>query len=112
MAITHRLISMRQKLASMNISLPAALRIQLEKKLARHSYSSASEYVRELVRRDLQREAIEKVDTLLLEGLKAGPATPMTEGDWEDLRRIASRLSKRRHVARTPPTSRRKARSR
>jgi antitoxin ParD1/3/4 len=103
---------MRQKLATMNISLPAALRTQLEKKLARHSYSSASEYVRELVRRDLQREAIEKVDTLLLEGLKSGPATPMTENDWQGLRRIASRPPKRRHATRTPPTPRRKTRSR
>jgi len=103
---------MRQKLATMNISLPAALRTQLEKKLARHSYSSASEYVRELVRRDLQREAIEKVDALLLEGLKSGPATPMTEGDWQDLRRIATRPSKRRHATNTPSTPRRKARSR
>lgn len=105
--------SMRQKLATMNISLPAALRAQLEKKLTRHAYSSASEYVRELVRRDLQREAIEKVDALLIEGLNSGPATPMTEGDWQDLRRIASRPPKRRHAnTRARPTPRRKARSR
>jgi antitoxin ParD1/3/4 len=104
---------MRQKLATMNISLPAALRTQLEKKLARHAYSSASEYVRELVRRDLQREAIEKVDAMLLEGLNSGPATPMTEGDWQDLRHIAGAKPKRRHAApRTRPTPSRKARPR
>jgi len=103
---------MRQKLATMNISLPATLRDQLEQKLARHAYSSASEYVRELVRRDLQREAIEKVDALLLDGLRSGPATPMTEADWQDLRRVASQ-PKRRHAApRTRSTPRRKARSR
>lgn len=104
---------MRQKLATMNISLPAALRTQLEKNLARHAYSSASEYVRELVRRDLQREAVEKVDALLLEGVKSGPATPMTGNDWQDLRRIASRKPKRRHaVTRARPTPRRQARPR
>jgi Arc/MetJ-type ribon-helix-helix transcriptional regulator len=48
---------MRQKLATMNISLPAALRDQLEQKLARHAYSSASEYVRELVRPWQTRQA-------------------------------------------------------
>lgn len=96
----------------MNISLPATLRAQLEKKLARHSYGSASEYVRELVRRDLQREAIENVDALLLEGMKSGPATPMTDDDWQGLRNIARRPSKRRHATRTAPTSRSKARSR
>ncbi len=111
--MTGRLNLMRQKLATMNISLPAALRAQLEKKLVRHAYSSASEYVRELVRRDLQREAIEKVDALLLEGLNSGPATPMTKSDWQDLRRIASRPPKRRHAdTRARPTARRKARSR
>jgi antitoxin ParD1/3/4 len=65
----------------MNISLPATLRDQLEQKLTHHAYSTASEYVRELIRKDLQREAIEKVDTLLLEGIHSGPAVPMTDHD-------------------------------
>lgn len=103
---------MRQKLATMNISLPAALRDQLEQKLTRHAYSSASEYVRELVRRDLQREAIEKVDGMLLDGLRSGPATPMTEADWQDLRRVASQPKRPHAASRTRSTPRRKARSR
>ena len=49
---------MKQKVVTMNISLPASLRGALEKKLERHSYSTASEYVRELIRKDLQREQL------------------------------------------------------
>ncbi len=75
---------MKQKTATMNISLPVSLREELEKKLDRRSYSSASEYVRELIRRDLQREAVTKVDALLLEGLQSGSPMPVTDQWWKE----------------------------
>jgi antitoxin ParD1/3/4 len=82
---------MKQKVVTMNISLPATLRGALEKKLERQSYGTASEYVRDLIRKDLQREAIAQVDELLLEGINSGPATPMTDEDWQELRTLAGR---------------------
>jgi len=95
----------------MNVSLPAPLRAELEKKLQRQAYGTASEYVRELIRKDLQREAIEKVDTLLLEGLHSGPAVPMTDHDWQELRKLAGRRPSLRHgTKKTGPPSRRAAR--
>jgi antitoxin ParD1/3/4 len=104
---------MKQKTATMNISLPATLRDQLEQKLTRHAYSTASEYVRELIRKDLQREAIEKVDTLLLEGIHSGPAVPMTDHDWQELRTLAGRTPSLRHdTKKTGAAPRRAARSR
>lgn len=105
---------MRQKVATMNISLPATLRQRLAERLERLGYGSASEYVRELIRGDLMREAIEKVDALLLEGIHSGPATPMTERDWKELRRAASRPpTKPRHAqAHARPAPKRPARSR
>ena len=103
---------MKQKTATMNISLPATLRDQLEQKLTRHAYSTASEYVRELIRKDLQREAIEKVDTLLLEGIHSGPAVPMTDHDWQELRTLAGRPSPRHDTKKTGAAPRRAARSR
>jgi antitoxin ParD1/3/4 len=105
---------MNQKVATMNISLPAMLRQRLQEKLDRLGYGSASEYVRELIRGDLMREEIEKVDALLLEGIHSGPATPMTERDWKELRRVASRPpTKRRHAqAHARPSPKRAARSR
>jgi antitoxin ParD1/3/4 len=101
---------MKQKIVTMNVSLPAALRGALEKKLERHAYGTASEYVRELIRKDLQREAIAQVDDLLLEGLHSGPATPMTDDDWQELRTLAGRRPAPTHgTKKTRSTSRRAA---
>lgn len=88
----------------MNISLPTDLRDFVEGKLARDRYSSASEYVRELIRADLKREARERIDQLLLEGLASGPAEPMSRKDWNEIRsRVESRVKELRHQhARTP----------
>ena len=104
---------MKQKVTTMNISLPVVLRDQLEQKLSRRAYGTASEYVRELIRKDLQREAIESVDALLLEGLNSGPATPMTDRDWQELRRLANRTPSPRYGTKKPSAApRRAARSR
>lgn len=105
---------MKQKITTMNISLPVALRDQLEQKLSRHAYGTASEYVRELIRKDLQREAIESVDALLLEGLHSGPAIPITDRDWQELRRLADRRtpSPRYGTKKPAAAARRAARSR
>jgi antitoxin ParD1/3/4 len=54
---------------SMNVSLPTELRELVDEKLQRDRYSSASEYVRELIREDMRREARERVDGLLLKSL-------------------------------------------
>ena len=75
---------MKQKVVTMNVSLPAPLREQLKKKLQRESYGTASEYVRELIRKDLQREAIAQVDELLLEGLHSGDPVPITSQWWKE----------------------------
>ncbi len=50
----------------------------MERKIRRQAYASASEYVRDLIRKDLQAQAIEQVDQLLLEGLNS-PAEPYDE---------------------------------
>ncbi len=104
---------MKQKVATMNVSLPAGLRGALEKKLERQSYGTISEYVRELIRKDLQREAIAQVDELLLEGLNSGPAVPMADEGWQELRTLAGRRPSPTHGAKNlGATPRRVARSR
>jgi len=69
----------------MNFSLPPALRKQLDQKVQRlGAYSSTSEYLRELVRRDLQRDAIAHVDALLSEGEASGPPEPIDAHWWKE----------------------------
>lgn len=70
---------------SMNISLPDSMRAYVENQVASGGYSTASEYFRELVRFDQKRKANERLESLLLEGLQSGNATPMTEQDWQDI---------------------------
>jgi len=64
------------------------MRLYIEEQVANGGYSTVSEYFRELVRQDQKRKAQERLEVLLLEGLNSGMATPMTEQDWEDIRRV------------------------
>jgi antitoxin ParD1/3/4 len=73
---------------SMNISLPEPLKQFVDGQIAQGRYSSASEYVSELIRADENRKAQEQLETLLLAGLN-GPATELTEKDWGDIRQEA-----------------------
>jgi len=71
----------------MHISLPEPLKAWVEKQIARHGFGTASEYVRQLLREEQKRQAQEKLEGMLLEGLDSGPMTPMTRKDWDDVRR-------------------------
>ncbi len=81
----------------MNVSLPTELRELVDKKLQRDRYSSASEYVRELIREDMKREAREEVDVLLLKSLssKKRKITPAWKKEKEALLAQNSRAKKR-----------------
>ena len=74
-------------MTTMNISLPDSMRAFIEQKIAQGGYSTASEYIRQLVREDQKRAAQERLGQLLLEGIDSGPSGEMTHGDWEELRR-------------------------
>ncbi len=84
-------------MTSLNISLPEPLREWIETQVKRGRYGNASEYLRELIRRDQDRQAQERLEELLLEGAKSGPASPLTKQDWAQLRaNVAERLKGRR----------------
>jgi antitoxin ParD1/3/4 len=71
---------------TMNISLPETLKEFIDRQVASGRYSSASEYVRELVREDEKRQAQERLEAMLLEGLNS-EASAMWPKDWERIRR-------------------------
>jgi len=73
---------------SMNISLPEPLKQFVDGQIALGRYSSASEYVRELIRADEKRKAEERLEGLLLEGL-GGTETELTPADWKAIRKEA-----------------------
>ena len=53
--------------------------------IASGRYSSASEYIRELIREDEKRKAEERLESLLLEGLQ-GKQAALTRDDWNAIR--------------------------
>jgi antitoxin ParD1/3/4 len=75
-------------MTSMNVSLPDELKEYVEAQ-TRSSYSTPSEYVRELIRHDQKRRATEKLDALLLEGLNSGDSLPVDAAFWRDLKKEA-----------------------
>ena len=73
---------------SMNISLPDPMKEFVDGQVAKGRYSSASEYVRELIRADERRKAEDQLEELLLEGLQ-GEETAFTREDWQAIRQEA-----------------------
>jgi antitoxin ParD1/3/4 len=85
-----------RSMETMNISLPDPMKEFVEELVARGDYSSASEYVRALIREDRKRREKERLEALLLEGLNSGPATEMTTEDWEQIRaEVRQRIAER-----------------
>ena len=79
--------------ASMNISLPGPLKDWIERQVASGGYSTASEYVREVLR---LHQARAEIDLKLTQALNSGPATPLTDRTWKRIRAKGLRLAKRR----------------
>lgn len=77
----------------MNISLPDEMRAFVEEQLKTGGYSTASEYVRELIRNAQKAKAQARLETLLLEGLDSGDPIEITPDFWRELREEAHRRS-------------------
>lgn len=80
---------------SMNISLPDPLKRFVDAQIAAGRYSSVSEYIRELIRKDEERKAQERLEGLLLEGLDSSGSV-MKDADWLALRDRVLRGRKKR----------------
>jgi antitoxin ParD1/3/4 len=71
---------------TMNIALSAEMKEFVRGEVERGGYSSASEYVRALIREEQKRKAQEQLETLLLEGLDSGDPVEVTEEWWQQKR--------------------------
>jgi antitoxin ParD1/3/4 len=74
---------------TMNISLPDQLKEFVDNQIGSGRYSSVSEYVRELIREDEKRKAQERLESMLMEGMKSGSPSEMSRKDWDDIRKEA-----------------------
>jgi len=71
---------------TMNISLPDPMKQFVEERVSAGAYSSASEYVRELVRADQKRHAKEELEQILLNAMNSGDPFEVTPEMIEDVR--------------------------
>lgn len=76
----------KDTLTEVNISLPLSMKTFIDEVVAEDGYSTASEYVRELIEDAKRRRSHEEIEQRLLEALESGPATPMTKDDWEGIK--------------------------
>ena len=70
-------------MSSMNISLPAPLRSFVDEQVVRRGYATSSEYVRELIRKDQDRQHLRSV---LLQGTDSAPAEVADAAYFDALR--------------------------
>ncbi|QQR39706.1 type II toxin-antitoxin system ParD family antitoxin [Devosia rhizoryzae] len=87
-------------MATMNISLPDAMKTWVEEQVATGRYANASDYVRDMLRRDQElasRRA--RFDQLVQEGLDSGVVETTREELLERMRRIAAEAAGLKHSA-------------
>ncbi|ANL76429.1 addiction module antidote protein (plasmid) [Rhizobium phaseoli] len=77
-------------MSTMNISLPDNLKQFVDQQVAGRGYGTSSEYVRELIRRDKDRQHLRN---LLLEGASSETTEPVDAPYFDSLRARASRQS-------------------
>ncbi len=74
-------------MTTMNVSLPDELKDFVDDRVGQSGYGSTSEYVRDLIRRDRERQHLR---LLIVEGLESEVAGPADEAYFEGLRRKIS----------------------
>ena len=72
----------------MNVSLPDSLKAFVDEQVTERGYSTSSEYVRELIRKDADRL---RLRGLLLQGAASAPAAPADAAYFAALRKRARR---------------------
>ena len=73
-------------MTTMNISLPDDLKAAIDEQVASGGYGTSSEYVRDAIRKDLDRR---RLRALIIEGLESEEGEPVGEEHIEELRDYA-----------------------
>ena len=79
-------------MTTVSISLPDALKSIVDEQVASRGYGTSSEYVRELIRKDQDRQRLRR---LLLEGAVSAPTSPADRAYFDHLRERVRRRTAR-----------------
>ena len=83
-------------MSTMNISLPDSLKAFVDEQVSQRGFGTSSEYVRELIRKDLDRR---QLHNLLSDGANSETTRAVTPAYFERLRKKAINASKARNKA-------------
>src|SRR5262245_66630223 len=98
-----RTMASKSKTTSLNISLPESMKSFIDAEVVREHHSSASEYVRHLVREAQRRSRDQdRLEEMLIAGLDSGPAEEATPEYWRRLRQKLEDAIARRRSGKTP----------
>ncbi len=81
--------------SSMNISLPSVLRQWVEDQVETRGFGTASEFVRDMIRREREKAVRAQVDRALIDALQS-PLTEMTDKDWDDIRKEGRKQARKK----------------
>jgi len=74
---------------TMSFALPEDMRDYIDSRVASGQYGNTSEYIRDLVRKDQEGQAMQRLRGLIEEGLASGPAQARSDDDLNELRALA-----------------------
>lgn len=81
-------------MATLNVSLPEAMKGWVERQSETGRYANSSDYVRDLIRRDqIKAEKIARMQALIDEAREQGPGTRTLDEIWEEARRRVAQAS-------------------
>ena len=74
---------------TMSFALPEAMREYIQARVSAGHYGNTTEYIRDLVRRDQEMQARQRLRELVEQGLASGPARARSKSDDQRLLAIA-----------------------
>lgn len=94
----HGKLCHTQPMATLTISLTDEMGSYVEERIASGRYGNASEYFRDLVRDDQDRQRESNLESLLLEGLGSGDAKPLGRADFDRARTFVRELAAKKQA--------------
>lgn len=75
--------------STMNVSLPPDLKKWVDAQVKEGGYGTASEYLRDVLRRARDRKQRRQIDAMLVEAVRSGATIEMDDADWDSIRKSA-----------------------
>lgn len=74
---------------TMNVSLPEDLKRWVDEQVESGGYGTASEYLRDMLRRARERQLRHRIDAMLIEAVESGANVTLDDRDWTSIRSAA-----------------------